>query len=291
MTPAAGSWPVAPLTALDTVWLQVAGTLCNLQCTHCFISCSPHNHAHEMMTLAQVRATLEESARLGVKEYYLTGGEPFMNPEILPMLEAVLKQGPATVLTNGVLIRQATASRLRELADGTGYSLDVRISLDGWDEAGNDAIRGAGTFARILEGVGHLAAAGLAPILTVTEACEGAGSREGRLRFLELMRERGLPHPRLKVMPLLRLGAEEARGRAYDSWETLRGRELTPEETAPLVCSSGRMVTSRGVWVCPILLDSPGARMGATLEETLRPFTLSSPACFTCHEMGLTCTT
>jgi MoaA/NifB/PqqE/SkfB family radical SAM enzyme len=67
-------FPSAPLVALDTLWLQVAGTLCNLACTHCFISCSPTNHAHGMLTLAEVDARIAEAEALGVKEYYVTGG-------------------------------------------------------------------------------------------------------------------------------------------------------------------------------------------------------------------------
>ena len=47
--------PDIPLIRLETLWMQVGGTLCNLQCTHCFISCGPQNHTHEMMTLEQVR--------------------------------------------------------------------------------------------------------------------------------------------------------------------------------------------------------------------------------------------
>src|SRR4029078_9707753 len=70
MSPAA---PASPLVALDTLWFQVAGTLCNLPCTHCFISSSPTNHSHAMMTLADVRPYLAEAEALGVKEYYLTG--------------------------------------------------------------------------------------------------------------------------------------------------------------------------------------------------------------------------
>jgi hypothetical protein len=51
------------------------------------------------------------------------------------------------------------------------------------------------------------------------------------------------------------------------------------------------MVTSRGVYVCPILIDEPRARMGASIAETLRPFELRYAACFTCHEYGVTCRT
>src|SRR5690349_12103777 len=73
--------PAPPFLGLDTLWFQVAGTVCNLACTHCFISCSPSNHTHEMLDLATVRRVLAEAAALGVKEYYFTGGEPFLNRE------------------------------------------------------------------------------------------------------------------------------------------------------------------------------------------------------------------
>jgi len=285
------AFPAAPLLALDTLWLQVAGTLCNLQCTHCFISCSPTNTTHGMMSLAQVQAHLVDASDLGVREYYFTGGEPFLNRDLFEMIEIALRQGPVSVLTNGVLIRRDTAQRLRALADASEYSLDLRISIDGWDAATNDPVRGAGTFDRILAGVAHLAAAGLSPIITVTDACAGAATPEGRTRLLQLLRDAGLPRPRLKVMPLLRIGAEETRTRGYASWETLRGRTLTATEAESLQCSSSRMVTSRGAWVCPILIDSPQARMGASLRDTLRPFELAYAACYTCHTEGLTCRT
>jgi sulfatase maturation enzyme AslB (radical SAM superfamily) len=195
------------------------------------------------------------------------------------------------VLTNGVLIRTDTAAHLRALSDASPYSLDLRISIDGADAAANDPIRGEGTFERILAGIRILAAAGINPVVTVTEACEGALSAEGRARLLAFLRRSGLAQPRLKIMPLLRLGAETRRSRAYAEWESLMGRTLTPDEAEALQCSSCRMVTSKGVYVCPILIDFPGARMADTLVEALRPFALGYAACFTCHEQGLSCRT
>jgi len=288
---AAANFPFVPSVSLDTLWFQVAGTLCNLKCTHCFISCSPTNHNHGMLTLEQVRERLREAAELGVREYYFTGGEPFLNPEMLPILEATLAQGPASVLTNGLPLTPEKCRKLKDLSDRSEYSLEIRISIDGYTEEVNDPIRGAGTFRKILEGVRNLAGAGLNPVITVTEACEEAASQEGRARFLDWMRGIGLEKPRLKILSLFRIGAEERRLRAYESWETLRGRRLTVEEAERLQCSSCRMVTSKGVYVCPILIEEPGAKMGETLAVTLRPFELAYPSCFTCHEYGVTCRT
>src|SRR6476659_7042707 len=105
LAPAAPTSPRVELRSLDTLWFQVGGTLCNLACTHCFVSCSPTNHTHELMTLAEVLPYLEEGAALGVKEYYFTGGEPFLNPDLEAILGLVTRQyGPATVLTSGLLL-------------------------------------------------------------------------------------------------------------------------------------------------------------------------------------------
>jgi len=288
--------PSVPLVALDTLWFQVAGTICNIECTHCFISCSPKNHSHEMLTLAEVERRLAEARELGVREYYFTGGEPFMNRDMLPILQATLRQGPATVLTNGMLLRAEVCRRLRALFDASEYSLDIRVSLDGFDRESHDAIRGTGVWDRVMIGLRNLADAGINPVITVTTAAEGVASAEGRTRFLDLIRSFGFARPRLKVLSLFRIGAEEQRTRAYEDWERLTGDVLSQETldgeaAAVLQCSSCRMVTSKGVYVCPILIEEPAARMGETLAEALRPFPLKYGACHTCWVDGVTCTT
>lgn len=283
--------PLVPLASLDTLWFQVAGTLCNIACTHCFISCSPKNHSHEMMSLADVEARLAEARAIGVREYYFTGGEPFMNRDLMAILEVTLRQGPATVLTNGMLLPPAVCSRLKELFDASDYSLDIRISIDGFDRASHDAIRGPGVWDRVMTGITNLVTAGLNPVITVTTAAEGVETAEGRARFLDLMRTFGIEKPRLKVLSLFRIGAEEKRTRAYADWERLSSDMLEATEARSLQCASGRMVTSRGVYVCPILIDEKEARMGDRLADAQRPFPLRYGACHTCWVDGVTCTT
>lgn len=283
--------PSAPLASLDTLWFQVSGTLCNLACTHCFISCSPTNHTHEHLSLAQVRETLREARDLGVKEYYFTGGEPFLNPEMEQILGAALEQGPATVLTNGLLLDEARCQRLAALAGRAPYSLDVRISLDGWSPESNDPIRGDGTFERIVEAIGRLYRAGVNPVITVTEVHAETRTDAGKQRFLGLLEGLGIAKPRLKVLPVFQLGAETERSGAYASWQQLRASDSVEEGWGHLQCTSCRMVTDQGVWVCPILVNEPAGRMGETLADTLRPFPLAHPACWTCHVEGVSCRT
>jgi len=283
--------PQVRLRSLDTLWFQVGGTVCNLACTHCLVSASPTNHTHEMMTLAEVRRFLDEARGLGVKEYYFTGGEPFLNPEMEAILEQTLRVGPATVLTNGLLLDPPRCTRLRELSATSEYSLDLRVSIDGYDAPSNDPIRGTGTFVRILKGVRNLVAAGLNPVITVTEVCRGAGSGEGRQRFFALLSDLGIVKPRLKILPLFHIGAEAGRGGSYEGWQRLVEADATDAGWDHLQCSSCRMVTGRGVWVCPILVNEPGGRMGETIADTLCEYPLAHQACWTCHAEGASCRT
>src|SRR5947209_19579400 len=116
--------PEVPLAHLDDLWFQVAGTVCNLTCAHCFISCSPHNRSFGFLDLETVRRYLDESVALGVKEYYFTGGEPFLNPDMTSILELTLQYGPATVLTNGTVFKEEWLIRLERAEKEALYSLE-----------------------------------------------------------------------------------------------------------------------------------------------------------------------
>src|SRR3954471_13598583 len=87
-----------PLATLDTVWMQLTGTLCNIACRHCFITCGPKEDRVPMMTRAAVRATLDECARLGVKNIYFTGGEPMLHPEFFEVIDDALAVAPTAFL-------------------------------------------------------------------------------------------------------------------------------------------------------------------------------------------------
>lgn len=282
--------PLVALRSLDTLWFQVSGTVCNLACSHCFVSSSPTNHTHEALGLAEIEPYLEEGAALGVKEYYFTGGEPFLNPEMGQILERTLEYGPATVLTNGLLLDADRCRKLSALAVDSCYSLDLRVSLDGYSAATNDPIRGEGTFERILEGISNLVTAGLNPVITVTEVYDDNGSIQGKERFFGLLKHLGIRKPRLKMLPVFRIGAEAERTGAYESWQRLRDSD-SPGNWDHLQCSSCRMVTDQGVWVCPILVNEPEARMGETLADTLNSFSMNHSACWTCHVYGVSCRT
>ncbi|MFQ5499546.1 MAG: radical SAM protein [Candidatus Zixiibacteriota bacterium] len=277
------------LDRLDNLWFQVAGTLCNLRCSHCFISCSPENDRFRMMTLQQIRPYLHEAVQLGVKEFYFTGGEPFLNPEIFDILEEALAIGPASVLTNGTIITARRASRLARLDEQSIYSLEVRVSLDGFDAPSNDRLRGKGSFGRAMRGISRLVGRGMLPIVTAVQTWDQASHDETLERFLQLLRSYGYSRPRLKIIPALNLG--EFQKNQSDSAETslVSADMLDGFEMDQFICHNSRMVAHDGVYVCPILIDFPDARMGNTIAETTGDYQLRHPACHTCYLSGAIC--
>jgi AdoMet-dependent heme synthase len=282
--------PEVALRALDQLWFQVSGTVCNLRCGHCFISCSPENHSFWFMSREQVRASLAESVGLGVKEYYFTGGEPFMNREMLGILEDTLVLGPATVLTNATLLPARTVDELARIAAASRYTLELRVSIDGVTAAMNDAIRGDGSFDRAVAAVGRLAAAGFLPIVTTMQSWPDAETDRILADFRSLLAGVGYDRARIKILPPLRIGAEAVRDRGYDEAESVTFDMMSDYPAELLLCSSARLVTSSGVWACPILLDYESGRVGDTLEEGVaQPARLAEQACYTCWINGAIC--
>lgn len=283
-----GAFPAQPFHGLDELWVQVAGTFCNLTCRHCFVTCGPAEARHAMMTRAEVAARVAEGLALGLREVYLTGGEPFLNAELEGIVEDTLAHAPVTILTNGTLFTERRVAWLATTTRASRLSLELRISLDGLEASAHDAFRGAGAWARTMNGLRALHAVGLAPIVTVTQNTP-EDPRVFAGRTVAALRAEGLPTPRLKLLPMFRLGREVARSGGYDPHHTLAALANNAFDPHRLQCGHGRAVTSRGVYVCPLLVDEPGGRMADTLAEASRPFALAHAACATCWVTGMTC--
>ena len=279
--------PTVPLSHLDELWFQVAGTRCNLACHHCFISCSPTNHEFGFLSAETIERALADSVAIGVKEYYFTGGEPFLHPDMITILERTLRLGPATVLTNGTLFTDHGLARLRQAEETSRYSLEFRVSLDGFTPETNDPVRGHGTFERILRGVGQLLAYDFLPVLTVAQTSDDAGGLfEG---FVSLLTSIGYSRPRVKILPTLRLGAEVDRQRGYHPDERVTPEMLDGYDVGQLLCEHARIVTDRGIVVCPILIEALDMLLGPALADAHRPAVLRHAACFTCYQHGALC--
>ena len=137
---------------------------CNLRCDYCCVRSSPRT-PRRALGLARVQRIADEAAGLGVGEFFLTGGEPFLLPDIGEIVAACATAAPTTVLTNGMLFAGRRLESLRGLPRGR---VTLQISLDSPSPERHDRHRGRGTWARAWKGIERARAEGFRVRLAAT---------------------------------------------------------------------------------------------------------------------------
>jgi len=137
---------------------------CNLRCDYCCVRSSP-TAARRELGVGRVRRIAREAAELGVKEIFVTGGEPFLLEDIGEILVSCAAAAPTTVLTNGMLFAGQRAEKLRVLPRDR---IVLQVSLDSPTPDRHDLHRGPGTWARTREGIQRARAQGFRVRLAAT---------------------------------------------------------------------------------------------------------------------------
>ena len=275
---------VVPFSGLATLWFNT-GTLCNIACTNCYIESSPKNDALSYLTRAEVRAYLSEAKAAPVvpREIGFTGGEPFMNPEFLGMVEDALADGFAVlVLTNAMKPMQHKQGAFADLNRRYPGQLSVRVSIDHYEATQHEAVRGARTWQPAIDGIVWLAESGFDVSLAGRKLWSETEQelRDGYARVFAGFGVRLDMHDpaRLVLFPEMDEQAEVPEI-SHGCWNILR---LRPED---MMCASSRMVVKRrgavspAVVSCTLLPYAAGFEMGATLAEAARPVALNHRHC------------
>lgn len=187
---------------------------CNLACSYCLASSSPQA-PRRAIAFDDFRRLIDEGCEAGIEELFLTGGEPFLLPDIFERLEYAARRRPTTVLTNGMLLRR---KRLRRVGELKHLPLTLQVSLDGECAPCHDAFRGEGSWSKTVAAIRDLVAAGLRVTIGATET-EANRPHIGELAAF--VRGLGVAEADLFVRPLTR------RGLSKD------GLELTPTDLVP----------------------------------------------------------
>ncbi|MBI1238666.1 MAG: radical SAM protein [Alphaproteobacteria bacterium] len=275
-----------PLQALRTLWFNT-GTLCNIACAHCYIESSPTNDRLAYLSLADVRAFLDEADTRADRpsEIGFTGGEPFLNPAFPAMIAEALGRGfSVLVLTNAMqpMARRPVRAALAALPESDRVRLVFRVSLDHASAAIHDAERGAGAFSKSLEGMRWLSENGFRLAVASRNWAEESEDRV-RDSFAQLfVRENLAINARdpgeLVIFPEMD-AARDVPEITTSCWGILG------KDPASIMCASSRMVVERqgaarpSVLSCTLLAYDRQFEMGSTLTEASRPVALNHPHC------------
>lgn len=273
-----------PFSRLETLWINT-GSLCNVACAHCYIDSSPKNDRLSFVTVDDIAPFLDEAEEMGAGEIGFTGGEPFMNPDMIGLARAALSRGMRTlILTNAMrpMMRPKMREGLLSLREDFASALTLRVSLDHYAAARHDEERGAGSFEETLKGLLWLARQGFAVTVAGRSLwAEDAGAM--RKGFAALFAAHNIPvdaadPAALVIFPEMdaRLDTPEI---TEDCWRIL-GR--SPES---VMCASSRMLVKRRgdkapvIVACTLLPYEEQFELGQTLRASLSPVRLNHPHC------------
>ncbi len=268
------------LGQLTTLWFNT-GTLCNLACKNCYIESSPRNDALVYLTCAEADRFMDELAE--PIEIGFTGGEPFMNPNIIAMLESALSRGHRVlVLTNAMRPLRRHEAHLIELATSFPATLTLRVSLDHHTKAVHEAERGPLSWDKAVDGLRWIATNELC-FAIAGRLLPGESQTEARAGYARLFNRIGLPldandRSDLVLFPELDAAADVPEI-SEGCWDILG---LTP---AAAMCSSSRMIVHRKgcaaaeVAACTLLPYDEHFLLGSTLLEARRTVALNHPHC------------
>lgn len=273
-----------PLVALRTLWFNT-GTLCNLACATCYIESSPTNDALLYLTVAEVARFLDEidSKGLGTREIGFTGGEPFMNPNIVAMLDIALARGhDVLVLTNAMKPMRRHEAALLDLHERHGDKLTLRVSLDHYTRAIHEAERGARSWEPALDGLKWLSTHGFS-IAVAGRHLADEPDRAARSGYWELFGGEGIAldahdPASLVLFPEMDVGADVAE-------ITTACWGILGKSPADVMCATSRMVVHRRgeprarVVACTLIPHDPGFDLGGSLDEASRAVALNHPHC------------
>jgi MoaA/NifB/PqqE/SkfB family radical SAM enzyme len=137
---------------IKTLWFNT-GTLCNIECKNCYIESSPKNDSLAYLTFEEVKSFIDEAIdkNLGTNEIGFTGGEPFMNKDIMKMIDYSLrKRLKVLVLSNAM---KPMLNRTKELIKLNHSNLTIRVSIDHYEKEKHEEIRGKNTYDVMLQGL------------------------------------------------------------------------------------------------------------------------------------------
>jgi uncharacterized Fe-S cluster-containing radical SAM superfamily protein len=260
------------LKQLETLWINT-GTLCNITCRNCYIESSPTNDRLAYISAAEVLPFLTEARALDTREIGFTGGEPFLNPEFEVMVTEALELGfEVLVLTNAMapMQRPGVKAWLAKLHNRFPGKLTLRVSLDHYTAALHDEERGAGSFAKALEGTDWLASNGI-QIAVAGRMCWGENHDAAIAGYAALFAKRGWHLNATSTRDLVLFPEMDAAADVPEitpgCWSILN---VSPDA---MMCASSRMIVKRRgaaaptVLPCTLLPYDARFEMGATLAD------------------------
>jgi len=269
--------PSVTLEKLDNLFFELTHENCNLKCKNCYIKRTSFKEVKDYLKVDKIKSSLIETRKKDIKAIYLTGGEPMMHPDFNTILRMCLKCANTTIMTNGTFINEKKARFLRKIDDESNFESIFVISMGNWQEKENDEIRGYGNFRRTMLAINSLLKYEFNPIIAYVNS-NNISHKEIFNNFREIFNKIGFDFEEinLKILPdFTKINIEEC-----------INLEKETKKAKTFDCSNSRIISSRGVFACPVLCNDFRSRVGNSIEDFTDKICLDTEKCAICVKHG-----
>jgi MoaA/NifB/PqqE/SkfB family radical SAM enzyme len=240
----------------ERVWLY-SNYHCNLACSYCLTESAP-GVPRRLLAPERMIEAADQARALGFRALGVTGGEPFVIPEMPEILAELGRRLPVLVLSNATLFTAKLLARMRPLAE---LPVTVQVSLDSAEPDVNDQFRAPRNFARVLDAIPRLIELGI-PVRIATTGDHNTPAQMERL--CDLHRSLGVRDEDHVVRPIVRRGRAATKGMGV----VAAPKDLHPELT----------LTADGAFWSPFAPTVQGGRLDTDLLVTRQLLPLEDPA-------------
>ncbi len=240
------------LESLKTLWFNT-GSQCNLSCENCYIESNPRNDKLSYINVEDISPFLDEvkSSFLDVNLVGLTGGEPFLNPNIINICDKVLSSGiDVLVLTNAYKAMPRFKNKLIDLKNIYKDKLHIRVSLDHYTEQLHEKERGFGVFWPTIENIKWLYENNF-NLSIAGRSLSNENLEDAKVKYRELLSSQNILiqnlDEKLVVFPEMDLNKDVPE-------ITIKCWDILKKSPSDQMCASERMIVKRKAESSPVVL-------------------------------------
>ena len=276
--------------SLQELWFHT-GTNCNLSCPFCLEGSKPGDNRLQFISFDEVTPLIDEALELGVEKFSFTGGEPFLNPDMVRILDRALDHRPCLVLTNATEPLMNRIGEILPLIDKPNR-LNLRVSLDHPDPVKHDESRGKGNFRKALRTLGRLHQIGFGVSIARLRGKNEDTDAVDR-SYAPHLREVGLPED-LLIISFPDFMPPGSLPDVPQITEHCMTTYLNADQRAAFMCNFSKMVVKKndavGIYACTLVDDDADYDLGKTLAESMKPrVMMRHHRCYSCFAFGASC--
>jgi len=266
------SAPTAQLSELNNLFIELTAKNCNQRCKHCYIDFPLSKNVKDFIAIDKIRQALTDTKQEKVECIYLTGAEPMTHPEFNSILRLCLKRANVCICTNASFINEKKARFLKKVEEESANEIIFKLSVDHFNEVKNDDLRGRGSYRQTINAIKSLVKYDFNPVLNIVNYY----NEEKKVLMSEFK----------TICDNIGFEANDFNFQISEYYNKYK----TPSETdkwgknSNLDCKNGRILTDKGVYVCPFLANDHRGRMGSDFKDFSKKMPLETNFCFSCSQ-------